>query len=174
MRTCFCLSAFLCVRESLCWGEAETELRPAGGEASDFHRGLRLRALPWGRGGLWPPTIWYRFAYAAYILLCVRLSPSSPLPSLSFPCYPLPPSLHPSLHPSGLQRLRQWRNQEFKLGGAQLLGARSTPPLVSSALHFTPSSCIICSPTALAMTFLPSTHLRAGGLGSSPGIFYIF
>src|SRR6218665_1784382 len=68
----------------------------------------------------------------------------------------------------------QWRNQEFKLGGAQLLGARSTPPLVSSALHFTPSSCIICSPTALAMTFLPSTHLKAGGLGSSPGIFYIF
>src|SRR6218665_3762481 len=103
MRTCFCLSAFLCVRESLCWGEAETELRPAGGEASDFHRGLRLRASPCGRGGLWPPTIWYRFAYAAYILLCVRLSPSSPPHSLS----PAIPSIPPSLDPSGLQRLRR-------------------------------------------------------------------
>src|SRR6218665_3566952 len=97
MRTCFCLSAFLCVRESLCWGEAETDLRPAGGEASDFHRGLRLRASPCGRGGLWPPTIWYKFAYAAYILLCVRLSLLSPPPhSLS----PAIPSLLPSLHPS--------------------------------------------------------------------------
>src|SRR6218665_459674 len=73
-----------------------------------------------------------------------------------------------------MKNCMQRRNQEFKLGGAQLLGARSTPPLVSSALHFTPSSCIICSPTALAMTFLPSTHLKAGGLGSCPGIFDIF
>src|SRR6218665_2426483 len=39
------------------------------------------------------------FAYAAYICLCVRLSPSFPLPSLSFPCY-LPPSLRPSVPPS--------------------------------------------------------------------------
>src|SRR6218665_3896170 len=37
------------------------------------------------------------FAYATYIRLCVRLSPSSPLPSLSLPCYLLLLSLPPSL-----------------------------------------------------------------------------
>src|SRR6218665_33490 len=90
-----------------------------------------------------------------------------------------------------MKNCMQRRNQEFKLGGAQLLGARSTPPLVSSALHFTPSSCIICSPTALDKTFLPSTHLKAGSgvlprnflyflnlkrvvRGFSPGIFLNF
>src|SRR6218665_272083 len=69
---------------------------PAGGETSDFYRGLRLRASPCGRGGLWPPTIWYRFAHAAYILPCVRLSPSSPLPPTLFPPpYPPPPPSPP-------------------------------------------------------------------------------
>src|SRR6218665_3554780 len=44
--------------------------------------------------GLWPPERCSNFAYAAYICICVRLSHSSPLPSLSFPCYrSLPPSL---------------------------------------------------------------------------------
>src|SRR6218665_917147 len=104
MRTCFCLSAFLCVREGLCWGEAETELRPAGGEASGFHRGLRLRASPCGRGGLWAPTIWYRFAYAAYILLCSSFSLPPPLPPLPSPPPHSLSSAIPSLPPSGLQR----------------------------------------------------------------------
>src|SRR6218665_1661612 len=128
MRTCFCLSAFLCVRESLCWGEAETELHPGGGEASDFHRGLRLRASPCGRRGLWPPTIWYRFAYAAYILLCVRLSPSSPLtlfPLLS------PPSLPPFLPPSGLQRLRLRRRPSAYVGLRLQRGVASDRPLAT-------------------------------------------
>src|SRR6218665_3647631 len=105
MRTCFCLSAFLCVRESLCWGEAEAELCPAGGEASDFHRGLRLGASPCGRGGLWPPTIW--LAYAAYIRLCCLYSPLCPSLSLLSSPLPLfallsPPSLPLSLWPPTL------------------------------------------------------------------------
>src|SRR6218665_3981028 len=68
--------------------------------------------------GLWPPERCSNFAYAAYICICVRLSHSSPLPSLSFPCCrSLPPSLQrgfasdrrslvatPSLPPSGIQR----------------------------------------------------------------------
>src|SRR6218665_1524296 len=56
--------------------------------------------------GLWPPERCSNFAYAAYICICVRLSHSSPLPSLSFRCCPsLPPSLlPPSLLPSGIQR----------------------------------------------------------------------
>src|SRR6218665_4157636 len=56
---CFCLSIFLCVRESLCSGEAETELRPAGGEASGFHRCLRLALRPLGgeASGLQPSGI---------------------------------------------------------------------------------------------------------------------
>src|SRR6218665_1030028 len=65
----------------------------AGGEASCFHRCLRLRASPCGRGGLWPPTIWYRFAYS--------LSPSiSSLPhSLG-----TSPSCRPSALAFGLRR----------------------------------------------------------------------
>src|SRR6218665_1069921 len=63
----------------------------------------------------------------------------------------------------------QWRNQEFKLGGAQPFGSRPTPPFVSSSLHSRPSSCIRCSPTALDITYpLP---LKAGGPGSSPEFF---
>src|SRR6218665_1173488 len=52
----------------------------------------------------------------------------------------------------------QGRNQEFKLGGAQLFG-------VSSALHSPPSSSSTrCFPTTLNMSSLPPTHLNAGGL----------
>src|SRR6218665_3502749 len=51
--------------------------------------------------GLWPPERCSNFAYAAYVCICVRLSHSSPLPSLSFPCCR---SLPPSLPPSGIQR----------------------------------------------------------------------
>src|SRR6218665_2001492 len=52
-------------------------------------------------GGLWPPTIWYRFAYAAYILLCVRLSPSSLHPLTLFPLLS-PPSLSLSSNAFGV------------------------------------------------------------------------
>src|SRR6218665_3972980 len=62
------------------------------------------------------------FAYATYILLCVRLSPSSPLPSLSFPCYPLPLS--------GLQRLRR-RRPEAYVGLRLQRGFASERPLAS-------------------------------------------
>src|SRR6218665_1652628 len=104
MRTCFCISAFLCVRERVCVRERQRQsfalregrpltsteafasgLRPAGGEASGLQpSGIDLPMLP--------------------IFSSVPVSlPPLPSPSLSFPCYPL----HPSLLPSGLQRLRR-------------------------------------------------------------------
>src|SRR6218665_2453226 len=75
----------------------------------------------------------------------------------------------------GVQR----RNQEFKLGGAQLFWGKAHPPLVSSAFHSPPSSCTRCFPTTLNMSSLPLTLERVVwgspcnffGPGSSPGIF---
>src|SRR6218665_212938 len=81
----------------------------------------------------------------------------------------------------------QRRNQEFKLGGAQLFWGKAHPPLVFSALHSPPSSCTRCFPTMLNMSSLPLTlkrvfwgsppeffkflKLKSGGSGSSPEFF---
>src|SRR6218665_3105672 len=55
--------------------------------------------------------------------------------------------------------------------GCSTFWGKAHPPLVSSALHSPPSSCTRCFPTTLNMSSLPPTHLKAGGLGFSPGFF---
>src|SRR6218665_3764849 len=96
MRTCFCISAFLCVRERVCVRERQRQsfalregrpltsteafasgLRPAGGEASGLQpSGIDLPMLP------------------IFSSVSVSLPPPPP-PSLSTPAIPtLPPSLH--------------------------------------------------------------------------------
>src|SRR6218665_229263 len=97
VRTRFCLSAFLCVRESFALRERrpltsteafDSGLCPAGGEASGLQpSGIDSPMLP--------------------IFSAVSVSlPPLPSPSLSFPCYPLPPSgLQRGLRPpTGLPR----------------------------------------------------------------------
>src|SRR6218665_2470818 len=94
MRTCFCLSAFLCVRESLCIRERQRqsfalrEERPLTSTEA-FASGLRPAGVD--AYGLQPSGI---DSPMLPIFSSVSVSlPPLPSPSLRFPCYPLPPSL---------------------------------------------------------------------------------
>src|SRR6218665_1663534 len=98
MRTCFCLSAFLCVRESLCIRERQRqsfalrEERPLTSTEA-FASGLRPAGVD--AYGLQPSGI---DSPMLPIFSSVSVSlPPLPSPSLRFPCYPLPPSIPPPL-----------------------------------------------------------------------------